>query len=66
MSDLLSQVQEDVAALQTSVTELSAELSASQQPTVADDVLAAVTNVLVAAGWTAHAELPSGEVATEN
>lgn len=53
MSELLTQVQEDVAALQTSVTELSAELGAAQQPTVADDVLSAVTSVLVAQGWTA-------------
>lgn len=52
MQDSLTKVQEDVAALSASVQELTDQLNAAKEPSVADNVLAAVTPVLVAAGWT--------------
>ena len=57
MSDLAS----DVAAAVAAVNQVQTDVT-DQAPSVADQVLAAVTPVLEAAGWTApapEAELPS-------
>lgn len=51
-------LKDDVDALVTAAQAVQATVD-NQAPTLADQVLAAVTPVLEAAGWTAPAELPA-------